>query len=654
MPSPQMTGKQRLLALAAGQVPHSRKPAQDLRAHGGKIKGPGTPTSDSVDAKLSKGEFVLPADTTSKVGVRRLKQLVAATHQPTGKKRKPHHYADGGPVEDEQDKLRKAASAPAATAPAPAATPAPPPAEQPKTFTRDELIAKIPVDTEYEAPPRQATGMLDSLKQTEVGRQVYNTAMALPGVGGVGRAAATGGAISTGVNRLAAMANTTGNLAAGDGAAREAVTMGADYARNFPVSEAQAGTLPAGDKAAGPAVDAPAAGPSQQPPGSQAPGTPSESQVSASSAPQVAPGVYQHGRGQFSDRPSDMGFASGFTGQPSTADQQRAAAVAQTQSPVAAWAQTQQASAAGAQQTRSPVGMTVQEAQAAGLIGERVGYGPAYDQRLNPSERMGPVVGEGMDTSASSPAASKPRESWTDFANRMIAMEKGIQPSNTPQMLRPTAVHSGNDWNARQALDRLKMAANGIYRTKAEKNVAQEAYMKGLLADQAAISGQAALDVDAMKTNAGLERENMGQQGANSRAQLQETGANRREGVRIVAEMAKFDRETEEHNLRVRGMQRLDRVQTALEKAQTPEQVSSARARLLALHGRTTQEQGRWRSGNDQNGNPFLYNETTAETLTPGVSQPRAKPNEGSYVRGPDGRQYVVRNGKPELVEGGK
>ena len=81
-------------------------------------------------------------------------------------------------------------------------------------------------------------------------------------------------------------------------------------------------------------------------------------------------------------------------------------------------------------------------------------------------------------------------------------------------------------------------------------------------------------------------------------------------------------------------------------EAQNPEQVSSARARLLALHGKSGQEQTRWRSGNDQNGNPFLYNEATAETRR--MTQPAAAqaPAEGSHHRGSDGKQYVIRNGQ--------
>ena len=43
------------------------------------------------------------------------------------------------------------------------------------------------------------------------------------------------------------------------------------------------------------------------------------------------PGVYQHGRGQYSDNPEGMGFATGFTGQPSAQNMQAANALASQQ-----------------------------------------------------------------------------------------------------------------------------------------------------------------------------------------------------------------------------------------------------------------------------------------------------------------------------------
>lgn len=69
---------------------------------GGPIRGPGTSTSDSIPARLSKGEFVLPADTVRKVGVKSLRDLVHRTHMPSGKPHHPARFVDGGgPVDDE-------------------------------------------------------------------------------------------------------------------------------------------------------------------------------------------------------------------------------------------------------------------------------------------------------------------------------------------------------------------------------------------------------------------------------------------------------------------------------------------------------------------------------------------------------------------------
>lgn len=71
-------------------------------AGGGKVKGKGTGTSDSVRTMLSKGEFVMPADSVRTIGVKTLMAMKDATHKPTGKSgRGPvRRMADGGLVDD--------------------------------------------------------------------------------------------------------------------------------------------------------------------------------------------------------------------------------------------------------------------------------------------------------------------------------------------------------------------------------------------------------------------------------------------------------------------------------------------------------------------------------------------------------------------------
>ena len=65
-------------------------------ARGAQVRGPGTSTSDSIPARLSDGEFVLPADTVRQVGIKSLRDLVSLTHKPTGRTPHPARFADGG------------------------------------------------------------------------------------------------------------------------------------------------------------------------------------------------------------------------------------------------------------------------------------------------------------------------------------------------------------------------------------------------------------------------------------------------------------------------------------------------------------------------------------------------------------------------------
>lgn len=54
----------------------------------GRVRGIGGPVDDQIDAKLSNGEYVLPADTVKRIGIKKLDKLVASTHTPAAVQRR--------------------------------------------------------------------------------------------------------------------------------------------------------------------------------------------------------------------------------------------------------------------------------------------------------------------------------------------------------------------------------------------------------------------------------------------------------------------------------------------------------------------------------------------------------------------------------------
>ena len=83
-PQPQ----QRAVTQYSGMSATQRREKELGLADGGRVRprgfvsGKGTATSDSIPARLSNGEYVLPADTVRAVGVEALDALRESTHQP--------------------------------------------------------------------------------------------------------------------------------------------------------------------------------------------------------------------------------------------------------------------------------------------------------------------------------------------------------------------------------------------------------------------------------------------------------------------------------------------------------------------------------------------------------------------------------------------
>lgn len=100
--------------------------------------------------------------------------------------------------------------------------------------TRRALIDQIPTEEDRQAPAAQPQSGIHS---SELGRQVYNTAMALPGVGGIGRVAQTGGLVSRALNTTAGVAN---KVATGT-AALAALPAGAESPEPAPTAQSATG-----------------------------------------------------------------------------------------------------------------------------------------------------------------------------------------------------------------------------------------------------------------------------------------------------------------------------------------------------------------------------------------------------------------------------
>ena len=171
-------------------------------------------------------------------------------------------------------------------------------------FNEDAYQARVNQIPGYDSPygnkpsaPRKDNFFQDS----ELGRNLYNASMALPGVGGIGRVAATGGLISRGVNAGAAAANT---------ASKSMVALA-----GIPTSTSQ----PSGAKSTPPAVTPPPAATPQ----TQSLVNAEEMQRRQAKQVPGLSGVYKHGEGQYSDNAQGMGLPQNL-GQPSAQNMQAA------------------------------------------------------------------------------------------------------------------------------------------------------------------------------------------------------------------------------------------------------------------------------------------------------------------------------------------
>lgn len=445
--------------------------------------------------------------------------------------------------------------------------------------TRRALIDQIPTEEDRQAPAAQPQSGIHS---SELGRQVYNTAMALPGIGGIGRVAQTGGLVSRAVNATAGVANkvATGTAALAALPAGAEVPEPAPAAQSASAAGAGRGTVnPPTVGASNPLLEAArqqdwsrqgmtnAQVAQANPEGRvqferQPNGTASfsgsnvsgpVSYANGAGTPLAGAGIDGRGFGGFDSAPAGAKVAIGEGGY----------AFGSSAAPSAA-----------AMPSQSPVGMSPAQAQQQGLIGERIGYNPAYDQRLQAGQPS-----RQNEQAANQLAADQHLASIGRIAN------SGNVPAtpSSPLMARVTATHSGNDWTARENLRRAKMDAGSLihqshWAKKGSGQAAQKAYGEALQADYAAMtSGQTGADVDVMKQNAGLQREGM-----------QQDGADRRDARRGLIDAARLGMERETQGFANRAAAQQEQLRsTLLDPNASAEQRALAQRSLAALAGKT-------------------------------------------------------------------
>ena len=272
-------------------------------ANGGMVRGAGTGTSDSITARLSHGEYVLPADTVRAVGVGTLDAMREATHKPVkGEQSKAARgfFAGGTPGgagawfqdqqrEQEQRKQEALAAGQAADSAAQAGAYAP------------GVTQRSPGASELYMQDR-ANEMKDQWGQGKYAQAAGTAARtAVQGLGMYGLEAAD--KLSTPV--IDAARDFGRGLLGSDTNTAKPATQPEAPAQNPTDMRLAAGTQ-----------TSPMSGAMNQP----KPQPDAQGDTAATTAREVVPGVYNHGRGQYSDDPNGMNMPKGFTGQPSAAN----------------------------------------------------------------------------------------------------------------------------------------------------------------------------------------------------------------------------------------------------------------------------------------------------------------------------------------------
>jgi len=601
-----------------GFQPADQRDAKNNGGQSGLVHGPGTGTSDEVKDAVAPGTYIMPADSTRKVGADNLEGMGVRGFAPG--RRVPVNLSNGEfklPPEQVHaigaqalDQLKDATHTPVRGFAPGMRPPAPP---EPRFFFADGGLVEV--------EPRKQVSPSNIYPQgsPSAGRSPYVGSAPAAGPQARGFAPRVAGPSELYMqDRTQEMKDQVGagNYAQAAGTAARTAVQGlgmygievadkltapvVNGARGF--GEGLFGTANAAAPPAAPPAATPMATPAAATPAiaaappvrGSAPGPAGESPRSvtqqagaasgaAQAAPEVSPGVFDHGRGQYSDQSSGMGFARGFTGRPSPAANGAAESLVR-------------------------------------------GFAPG----MRPE-----------------PAASTVR---------------GFQPG---AVVAPVARHSGNDWQARNDLRNAQVSASSIMndggRWDQHKGmspaVATAAAMTS--ADLAAQGSQPGMDTEAMRQNAALTREGMQQAGETQRAGTRAAIEAQRTG--IAAQQADTQRRSVDSQVEAQGyanrvaaqQEQLRRV--LVDPNATPQQKAQAQQSLRALAG---QGQNDWRvqvtpavknaDGSTSEGSVLRYNQATGDVQRVDVGQGGVGPrvtSQQQFDALPKGATYIGEDG---------
>ena len=659
---------------------------------GGQVRGPGTGTSDSIPARLSDGEFVLPADTVRKVGVKSLRDLVHATHAPVKAKSGRHNYANGDLVttddqkrpnsldvgswaqQQEQERNRQTQTALAqgqatmdaaqANADALAAASKPTsaaaqsagaqmtalPGAEPASL--ESRVSQIPTGGLNAPAPDGSHG---SWSNTEVGRNVTNSLAALPGVAGaLPTIAKTGGAVSSGINAASRLLNAGAVVAAAGPAPAQAPAPASTTAPSEQAG-AGAGRGVINPSMADPSKPLPQPGPSSAPQTGHGPIGDRTTLTNEQAAIMNPAGRITATRGAN----GTMEFSGGnVSGQVSYNDANGKALPGGGLNGKGFSAFD--VAPAGANIATGPNGSYAFATSGSGLRGEgnqgsQGSQGSGYssdgiDVRGLNGPQADKYAAEVRQAQAINQGQAEQRKSWENRVAQWNDPFSGVGKARRDMEVSlsgMTPYHHRGKGGAGEALTAARLAAYG--------DLSKQHF------------GMAAGDRDdATRRHTSdntLRGTEMQEQGGTARARLMEAGRNDRFGQEQGLARDKFGLEQTAAGYQNRGAQRIEKAQQDLEAAgDDPAKQRSARQRLLGLMGK--QDDDAWQGialqgatdahGNKTEGVLAALNKRTGDVrrLDQGAQPPSAAPAEGTRVRGKDGKMYVVKDGKPVLVGG--